>query len=81
MFDAIADVGTVLPHAVERKIPNGGGFGLQAVGARREPHLDDGSFLDGHFLKGLKDAFLVLCSDRHDSVLNRGRSPSATGEA
>jgi transcription elongation factor len=32
VFDAVAEVGTVLPYAIERKITNRRGFGLQAVG-------------------------------------------------
>ena len=65
VFDAIPDVCPVLPHAVERKIPDRAGFALEAVGVRRYTNLHKGSFADAHILKGLEDAILILCSDGH----------------
>ena len=66
VFDAIADVGPVLPHAVERKIPNRARFALEAVGVRRYANLDNGPFADAHILEGLEDAIFILCSDSHE---------------
>jgi hypothetical protein len=40
VFDAVSYVGPVLPHAVERKIPNRTGFALEAVGVRRYANLN-----------------------------------------
>ena len=42
VFDAVADVAPVLPHAVERKIPNRAGFVLEAVGVPRYANLNNG---------------------------------------
>src|ERR1700678_74562 len=65
VLDTIGHVGPVLPHTIKRKIPNRAGFSLQAFGVRRDPHLDDSSFVDSHVLKRLKDAVFVLCADGH----------------
>src|SRR2546427_649498 len=52
VFDTIGDVSPILPHAVESEIPNRAAFCLEAVGTRRDLHLDDGSFVDSHVLEG-----------------------------
>ncbi len=65
VFDAIPDVCPVLPHAVERKIPDRAGFVLEPVGVRRYANLHNGPFADTHILKGLEDAIFILCSDGH----------------
>src|ERR1039458_9918407 len=65
LIDTVADISAVPPHAVKGKLADRAGFRLEAVGVRRDAHLDDGSFVDSHVLKGLENAILVLCSDSH----------------
>src|SRR5215469_13859567 len=69
VFDTIANVSAILPHAIEGKIPNRAGFGFEALGVRWNMYLDYGSFVDGHVLKGLEDAVLVLCRNSHGFLI------------
>ena len=62
VFHTVADVGPVLPHAVECEIPNRAGFALEAVGARRYANLNNRPFDDTHILEGLEDAIFILCT-------------------
>ena len=54
VFDTVADIGPVLPHAKERKIRNRAGSVLEAAANGRYADLSSGPFADPHVLKGLK---------------------------
>jgi len=69
VFDAIAKVGAVLPHAVECKIPDRARFALKAVSVRRYANLTEGPFVKGHIFEWRKDAIFILCSDGHGLLL------------
>src|SRR5215471_10319548 len=65
IIDAIADVGPVLPHAIEGEIRNRAGFVLETVAVGRYANLNNRTFADADAFEGLEDATFVLRLDGH----------------
>jgi len=66
VFDAVADVGPVLPHAVERKIPKRAGFALEAVaygGTRTSTMVPSLILTSSRGLKTPSSYFAVMVMD------------------
>src|ERR1017187_7918898 len=64
VIDAIADVGAVFPHAIERKILDGAPLTFRFLPCRNK-HLDDRALFHLHDFEGPEDAVFVLRGDRH----------------
>jgi hypothetical protein len=65
VFDAVADVGPILPHTVKREIPHGPDVVRGTVGRGRQANLDNGSLGETYILQRLEHAIFVFGSNGH----------------
>jgi len=65
VFDAVANVGAILPHPVESEIPDRTRFGSEPFGVRGYANLNDCSFVNCDVLKRLENAIFILRVDGH----------------
>jgi hypothetical protein len=65
IFDAVAKVGPVLPHAVKSETGNRRTLALEMHGAGGYANLNKTPLADLYILEGLENAIFILCSDGH----------------